>query len=574
MSSGMQARGAETERPRRDTPSPARAVSGTFAYELICDGEARDWAARGEGAQAWPKLFDECSWSTAFQSPGFFDVWCAHYAQSWSPLLLVGRRHNGTIAGVMPLAFRPGLITGAGTHQAEYHGWVSRDEDGLAFVVGALAALTSAMPGHTVRFRYLPPKMPAAILAALEANPRIELVRGICHEFVIERDQVEEALKKKGNKSKRNRLARMGKLDVRRLDARTVESHMDRLTTMYDFRQGAMNGVCPFLDDPHKRAFHLDWMKRLPWQLYASGMFLNDRLISAFLFAASPNDMHLAIAAHDPEFAKNSPSKLHLYEAALEMSAAGRATLDLTPGDDAWKERFSTGTRVACELVLHSNLQRAQVARTRRAAKRFVKGLLARLSISRQSLTERLRGWKSTTQNAIADLARAGTSDLLYRLAQGRPGPTTQDTNVSVDDLDALLRWGPQLAGQHRRAFLNQALHRIEAGDRCYAVRGANGLAALGWLSTQKMAETREPRTAMLYDLTAGDGAQASEGLKAIVTRMVGDLKMMEEAPLQILAAASSRKAIGHHVLTQLGFQTHGKSVGANEFNPARPLNG
>ncbi len=559
MSLAMPTQTAGAIRLKARTPSSSQPMKGAFAFELIQADEARDWAARGVGKAVWTKLYEDCPWSTAFLSPGYFDVWCRHYSKVWSPLLIVARRVDGTVAGIMPLAMRRGLITGAGAHQAEYHGWVSSAQDAEAFLSGALATIAEALPGHALRLRYLPPALPSDILIRLEqTNPRIELFRHVSHEFAIDRRKIAETRKKKGNKSKLNRLTRLGELSFRRLDAQALASQMDRVAAMYDFRQGARNGVCPFLDDPQKRAFHLDWIKALPEQMHATGMFLNDRMISALLLVTSGNDTHLAISAHAPELAEHSPNKLHIYEAALALADEGRSVLDLTPGDDAWKERFSTSRRVIFELVMHASLQRAGVARTRRAAKELARRALARVGLSKQLVASRVRALAAAAGRAVNVVARVPPREEVYHLDLARVDVVKPDAGVSRDDLDALMRWGPALTGQRRQPFLHQALHRIESGDRCYTMRTPAGLAGLGWLSARAPTHTAADappngHRATLHDFALANGADRPANLRALIVGMLHDL-MANGARHEIFATVSPRDASARATLAQLGF--------------------
>jgi CelD/BcsL family acetyltransferase involved in cellulose biosynthesis len=528
-------------------PTTAQTKKGAFAFEILQGQEARDWAARGLGKAAWTKLYEDCPWSTAFQSPGFFEVWSKHYAASWSPLVIIGRRVDGTVAGIMPLAAKPGLITGAGAHQAEYHGWISSERDAEAFVGGALATIAEAMPGQLLRLRYLPPALPPHLVAGLvKSNPRLEIFRNVSHEFAIDRQRIAEALKKKSNKSKQNRLARLGRLSFRKLDAGALASQMNAIAAMYDFRQGARNGVCPFLDDPQKGAFHLDWMKSLPGQVHATGMFLGDRLISALLLVTSRDDAHLAIAAHAPDVAEHSPNKLHIYEAAAMLADEGRSVLDLTPGDDAWKERFSTGTRAVVELVMHASLQRAGAARARKAVKDLARRTLARLGISKKSVVGRLRAAKNGAEKAVG-AARVGAREdtLALELATAT---TASDGRVSCNDLDALMRWGGGLVGERRQPFLDDALRRIELGDCCYTLRSGDSLAGLVWLS----APQPEQRPT-LRDFAIPNGAEAGENLRTLVGHVLQDLRAKGVG--QATARVSPRERVTRDALAALGFR-------------------
>ncbi|MCE9649905.1 MAG: GNAT family N-acetyltransferase [Parvibaculum sp.] len=539
-------------------PTPPPKLKGEFAYELLRASQALEWSGHG-GKTLWAALCDECSWCTAFQTPGYFDVWSKHYAKSWSPLLVIAWRKDGTLAGVMPLAARDTLITGAGAHQAEYHGWICRAEDAQAFAAGAFAMLAEAMPGHAVKLRYLPPGMPRASLTALQSvNPCIDLYFNSSHELAIDRKKIEESQKKKANKSKFNRLARLGKISVRRLNLPDLEQNMDRLVGLYDFRQGALHGVCPFLDDPIKRPFHLDWLRREPKQIFASGMFLDEQLISAFLFVVSKNEAHLAISAHAPEYAEHSPSKLHLYEAALSLAEVGVTVVDLTPGDDAWKERFSTASRSNVELVVHTSIQRAGVVRAREAATRAVKRVLAGVGITPKQIKSTWRAWQTRAVGTIESITRRPVHEARLHLALTPSAAFKPVIDVSIDDLQALTRYGPALARMRRQPFLQQALQRIEAGERCYTAPAAGALAAMGWLSRKPEpaligASSVPVTSAVLYNFDVDDDG-APNALRPLAAHMLYDLQT-QTGFSDVYALIKQNAEGAHAALALLGFK-------------------
>jgi CelD/BcsL family acetyltransferase involved in cellulose biosynthesis len=477
-----------------------------FVFEVLADNDARDWSRR-EGRSGWSALVAECPWATVFQSPGYFDVWCAHYSQAWSPLLVLARRQDASLAGVMPLASQNGIITGAGAHQSEYHGWVARPNESDALATGMFATLTKAMPGQRVRLRYLPPLTPPDMLARLAAaDARIQLTTHEAHEFAIDRQRIDESRKKRGNKSKFNRLARLGTLEVRRLTGNDLGVHMDALAAMYDFRQGALNDACPFLDDPSKRAFHLDWIQSHPEQIFASGMFLNGRLISALLFALSKTEAHLAISAHVPDLAEHSPNKLHFYEAAMALADAGMTVIDMTPGGDAWKERFSTGRRQIVELVVYPSVRAANIARARSTLVGAVKRVFMRIGLPLETLRALRPKRPQTTPEPHA-------REQFYRLAPIPPSAAAPPKGVCIDDIAAITRWAAKLTRQQRQPFLRKAIERMERGEHCYTLDGTDGVTALGWLAT---ADTPEA-TAKASDFTVANAAAAEAILAAML---------------------------------------------------------
>jgi len=493
---------------RRDDAT-ATADAGLDIQLLVSDAALR-WLAVAENRQAWRKLAEDCPWSTVFQTPEFFEIWHRHYGSLWSPVLVVGYR-GPTLAAVMPLATRNSLVTGTGAHQADYHGWVGLESDADDFIAGALGAIMRSMPGKSVRLRYLPPDLPVEILFRLrERNKRVMLRHQRSDEFALDRKAIESSLKKKGNASKLNRLKRAGALDIRSLAGDDLLVHWRQVTAWYDFRQGAINGVCPFLDDPKKSAFHVDWLRSAPQLLHATLLMVDDEPCSALLLAKSKHEAHLAISAHAPALARNSPMKFHLYQVGLALADAGLRAIDLTPGGDAWKARFSTRKRDVWELVAHSTLADAARASFARTTQQTARQVMTALGLSPRNLRT---AWRTVNKMSRRSAGSRG-DETLYRLERNSFRRLASPLEVRGNDLEFLTRHGAELAGVSRQAFLRMALERIESGERCYTVTGNGDPTCLAWLS---------PSTKRLYDIRSSRLTRQAASLSALVATVLAE---------------------------------------------------
>jgi hypothetical protein len=379
-------------------------------------------------------------------------------------------------------------------------------------MAASLDAIDKMLPGKAMRLRYLPPGLPANVIAMLvKRNDRITLNKHRAHELKIDRASIEASLKKKGNKSKLNRLKRGGELDLRRLDATELAHDMRRIAAMYDFRQGAVNGVCPFVEDPKKAAFHLDWMKAAPQQIHASALMLDGEIASALLLVMSPKEAHLAISAHAPEHAENSPMKFHIYQAALMLAGEGRTVLDLTPGGDPWKARFSTGERDVYELIMHRSLADAARTRAIAQAKGLVKRSLRAVGLNAAKARSALRATRDVIQS-LRGARGASPSSATYRVALPTAVAPHPALHVSMNDLDLLTRHGAGLTGRPRAELLRVALARLEAGERLFAVDMQGAPFALCWSAKSD---------GSLYDV-ALTGSLADAALAALFNRVGG----------------------------------------------------
>jgi hypothetical protein len=305
-----------------------------------------------------------------------------------------------------------------------------------------------------------------------------------------DRAGIDAVLRKSGNKSKLNRLQRLGQVQFRMLSPDVMQHELDRIVAMYDFRQGALHDVCPFSDDDRKLSFHVDWLRSAPHELHATGLYLDDRLISALLLVRSKGEAHLAISAFCPTFAEYSPSKMNVYLAARSLHDQGVAVLDLTPGDDPWKARFGNDERTVWDLKVHASETAASAQRMRTALKRVAHRGLASVGLSAHDLKKLVGLLGSLWRRLRRRNSGHSLSQFMFDLG-GTPPIDQPSISVSVNCLHDLLNLGARIPRDTRASFLKDALLRIERGDRSFvAFDPTRREHCLGWVRAQDSAET------------------------------------------------------------------------------------
>jgi len=486
----------------RDPLSDAPVTQVADASFVVLRGrDALHWAGTALKRTDWDRLWHECPWATPFQSSAFFDVWARNYRGSWSPLIVVGWRRDGSLLGLMPLAERSGLVVGAGAHQAEYQGWISSEIEALTFLEGALGALARHSPRHELRLRYLPAGIPVDATRWLEQLERATLIARPTRRVSTDSVSIDNALRKKSNKSKMNRLKRLGQVELRPLVGTALQAELDRIVAMYDFRQGALHDVCPFYDDERKLPFHLDWIRTAPHHFHATGLYLNDQLISALLLIRGKVDAHLAISALCPDFAAYSPTKINIYLAARTLREQGISFLDLTPGDDEWKSRFGEGDLTVWDLIVHPTTALATVKHLRAAAGRVVRKALSGIGLPAARLKALMQGLRSRLRPSAQRLQSQYMFDVGERYRQ-----CDERDLVRANDLSDLLRVGARLPRLSRAQFLKDALCRIEQGGVCaVAFDRAGEHYCLGWLQAESGGATA-PAVLHGFQLSASAG--------------------------------------------------------------------
>lgn len=446
----------------------------TMTMDVLRGEQCAAWLAKTQARDDWNKLYGTCPWATAFLSASFFAVWTGHYGAMWEPVLVTARR-AGDLVGLMPLARRQGIVTGVGAHQAEYHGWISNPEDAARFLASALEALHKTFSDHRIVLHYLPPQLPKDVAAIAQGRGRIRLAEQRCAFMDVDAPSIDETLRKKGNKSKLNRLKREGEVVVRMLSPEELRRHIDAIAAFCDFRQGAINDSCPFLDDPLKRDFHTGWASAAPEQLQSSAMFVGGRLASAVLSVRSGATAHIAILAYAPEYAIHSINKLHLYMAARDMVERGVTAVDMTPGGE-WKERFGTRTETVTELISYPTKAQAWRASAPLRIRAAVLDIAAALGLTREKL-------RTIKASVLVKTAMPPAIDARARLLVREPGPLPVEPlgAMKVNALGDLVRWISMVHRRRRAHLLAVALENMEAGALCYSLSPNGGATQALW---------------------------------------------------------------------------------------------
>jgi CelD/BcsL family acetyltransferase involved in cellulose biosynthesis len=309
--------------------------------EIIEAARVSSYLDDPEFLQSWSDLSRACPWATIYQSVDFCKIWYECYADLHSPLLVTGR-DSGRLIGLLPLAVnkRDGKITWAGDYHAEYHTWLSSPEFGIEFIESALDALASVFSA-SLTFLYMAPGTPIEWLEPHRRWGQSAALRKLDRPLMSTDPQwVDESLRKKNNRSKLNRLRKMGDFEFKVLQSvEELEAIFDEVMLFKRYRHLAVHGQERPAFDRRKRAFYLKTMER--GLLHASVMTLDGRLVSAHIGNRNNAEVLLGILSHSPFFAAHSPGKLHLLLLASKLCQEGVRTFDLTPGGE-YKDRFAT----------------------------------------------------------------------------------------------------------------------------------------------------------------------------------------------------------------------------------------
>jgi CelD/BcsL family acetyltransferase involved in cellulose biosynthesis/GNAT superfamily N-acetyltransferase len=449
--------------------------------------------------RAWDTLYRSCPWATVFQSPTFVRIWYEVYAPVYEPLLLCSE-HDGCLDGLLAVAVerKSGRLRTCGFPQAEYPVWIAAAGLDEAFLGAALRALWQRFPQGSLSFTFLPPGAPVGYFGSAAGVPELRnavLVEQPRPVHILSQESARESLKKKSNKSRLNRLARTGPVHYVNLTSRAdYEKHLSNIAAYCDLRQGAVNGDCPFHDDPLKASFFARLFEH-PELVHGAALMAGDILAAYHIGLRNRDELCLGLISHSPFLAEHSPGKLLLLHLTADLADRGFARFDLTPGGD-YKERFQNSHDTAYTLTVFATRRDALVARGRLSARQKIKTVLARAGVSPQRLEKQAGGvlrhlsHPGTLPRKVVRLIRkriASTEEMrFYALDPSRDtvlarGPNIEFAVNRIQDLVLYEQGGP--GEPSRQRFLSDCLSRLASGEQVFTFVEQGRLLHSAWLA-------------------------------------------------------------------------------------------
>lgn len=296
----------------------------------------------------WEILALKCINMTVIQEYAFVSSWYFHYYKSFDPVLVLGYTSNDKIIGLIPLALSKSqkFITHAGDHQAEYHGWLCEKEFEEDFLVNSLIKIRNTWDLKSWSWRYTPPgsyhgwiknerlvKNGIFVTIEEESSPKLDLT---------DSEKVKKIKKNRSIQTKINRFKKKGTFFLERIkDSDRAKELFEILLNQCDFRQLAINNVTPFRADQNKKEFYLELIKYPQYNHFTVLWFENEPI--AFHFGACDhNTVYLGLSGYNPIEERNSPGSILLVKLIELIQTEGYRFLDLTPGRDAYKERYAS----------------------------------------------------------------------------------------------------------------------------------------------------------------------------------------------------------------------------------------
>jgi CelD/BcsL family acetyltransferase involved in cellulose biosynthesis len=553
-------------------------ATGPDAVRLLADPAFRD---------QWQALYEACPWGTPFQSSEFVATWYDVYASRFTPVILYAM-NGGSLAGLLTLGRCPesGALCAAGADRAEYQAWLARPADGEAFITHALTRLRAAFPDGMLTMCYLPPGTP------IEWASRDRRWRRMCRLETLQAPlmNLEEGAHASASRWKKvarsiGRLERSGTVRFEQLTTeRELASVLDEIATQYDLRQGAANDYTHFGSDPLRKAFLLALMRA--GVLHATVLRHNEALVAANLGVTGKDAVYLGIFAHSAHYAKESPGKLHLALLGGHLAKTACRTLDLTPGEDAYKPAFANGAADVYELTVFPSSAARHVGVVGRQISKWVKQRMQSIGVDTLALKkEARRAWRAGLRRSLATSVRGICQPLFSReelRVYSLPAVRVATLNVAPvarrDAIEDLLLYEQIPDLYTRQEFLGRALSRVQNGHHVYTRVEDGRLVHCGWLAANQeravlsevdQSLTLPARSAVFYDFHTHPDARGRGLYHATLRQMLRDTVTIGGTEW-IFIWVKAKNASSRHVIEKAGFEYRGSAFQTVTFGQVR----
>lgn len=449
----------------------------------------------------WDQLYDSCPWATVFQSRSYVAPWYRFYAKECLPVL-VKTEYGGKLTGLFTLAIdnKKGIITGAGTSQAEYQAWLTTDTSDGSFIKKALTEIRKHFPKYNILIKYVPPRVSLNWAKNDLGWSRNCYVKPYPDPLmVINDDQLTAELKKKNRREKMNRLKRMGELKFERItDYDQFAAMIDELALQADFRKGSRYNKVIFQNEPVRKKFFLELFEQ--GILHVTILKLNDTIIASNVGISGKQQLYLqGMNSHAAAYSKYSPGIIHFLLLGKLLAEEAVDVFVLTPGEDAYKEILATDHTEVYTLEVGNNYCRLKNQLKEGFTNRIKKAgnVVGIHTPERKKLQRDIAVFKEK----IRALKKQGYTSLLAyfvsRLKRRNKTKSSWQIPISAIDTDKILPLQKDNLNHlvdfkkgeiiyTRQEFLTDALQRFEEGEHCYTWVENDTLLACAWIANPK----------------------------------------------------------------------------------------
>ncbi|EMS30878.1 hypothetical protein C943_03073 [Mariniradius saccharolyticus AK6] len=424
----------------------------------------------------WDVLVRNVAFGSVFQAPNFVLPWYKGNIQEFWPVVLAAF-DDGQLVGLLTLARKVhqpkgklcNRLIGAGNFYALYQSWLVERPFIQTFWEKGINRLLDDIPGCVINLKSIQDISIYNELAGLpdfNRNTVLEKFLNPVLDFRVE--GYDKIFAKRHFKSKINRLNRAGNVVFEKvISPQRLAEVFPKLATFYALRQGAAFNKTPFENNDHALSLFSSWLSE--GALHMTCLWLDEALIGAIIMV---NDLgktgHLAgLIAYSPTHAKFSPGLVQLYQHAMLLKEENFQNMKLSPGYDAYKDRFSNKSEEIYELMISRN--QFQLLK-RRLRNRFRNTLLNRgirpmeLEVESSKWKSRVRKWPCQWWKKLSPLP-VSVAELFQKLDTLKKLDDSVSMELELDNMEALLLSTDKTFDLARWEFLQDALNRLEENE-------------------------------------------------------------------------------------------------------------
>ncbi|WP_186756392.1 GNAT family N-acetyltransferase [Echinicola salinicaeni] len=468
--------------------------------------------------RSWIELYEDCPWSTIFQSPQFVVEWYEAFFQDFEPIMIFSNS-LGTLSAVIFLSKGRGFrdeITGVGKGDGLYQTWLARENDYGVFLKNVIKLLRSKFNKSKLVLSCIPNGAP---IAWMENDPSLdgygELVPINRPHVELKEGVVRKLTKKKQFREDRNRLKRIGDLTFEQISGKDkINSVLEDLVVQYDFRQGAIHNRTPFRDNPQKKAFYTRLFEKGLMFLYV--LKLDGKIISSIsgTYGKGGWSHGAGINTQSIQYSRHSPGFLIFIMLINDLYEKQGGILDLTIGGQAYKDRLANTSDTVYKLTVYPQKKNPLSSRIKSLLNKWGNAFIANVYKNPKVAKSKLRHKWGLRKEQISLIKRFGLSSWVkhpflptevindkYFILDKESNLPQEDpsTEINYNSLKDLLNFEPDGVLLTRQQFLFDCLKKLQQGDIPITWTIKGGLIGSVWLKS-KFKDKKRPNESKISE--------------------------------------------------------------------------
>lgn len=519
----------------------------------------------------WGKLASQQVNVTVQQEHPFVSTWYKQYLNEFNPILILGFDSNAKLIGIIPLAQNKKnyQINHAGDIQAEYCGWICNEPFCETFITQTILLIKNHFNLKKWEWGWIPPKSSIEWFSSDTFKNENIFIK--YREFdspmldVTDDVKISKLKKNRSLKTKINRYKKKGGFFLERITSKEKAIEIfDILEKQSDFRQMAINQVSPFSDDPNKSSYYINKLD-FPDDCHFTVLWSNNKPIAYNFGECDSTTVYLGVTSFDPTESKNSPGKIHLIMLAELMKEEGYRYLDLTPGNDGYKEWFSNSRQKLYFLTLFFNKNDYIIDKIKDSIILNLTKVFNKVNLNPKAILSTIN---SSPINQVkkfgAGLYKKETY-IYYKLNLDdiNTEVITESTLVQKNNFTDLLLYDEENKKNKKTTILSNALRSFSLDDILFSIVKNNQLIQYGWMTT-KLKNQNNPKidnffyfpqkSAILYDFFS-----TQESLSLCINKMINECLKKEITEVFIGSIDSNPQFIKK--IEKIGFQPYQKLI-------------